>query len=147
MRIHIIGVATTFMTGLAVLARKAGHDVTASDSCIDLPSRKILIANGVSLNEGFRTENLAYKPDLVIVGNEISINNEELLEARHQSLPSVSGVFWLEQHVLNDKWQINEEAEDNLSESKKMFVDKKTVKTAPKLPPDPNSKFKQRIVR
>ena len=73
MRMHIIGVATTFMSGLALLARQEGHEVVGSDSCIIPPIRRQLEAAGVQLIEGFSVENLAYKPDLVIIGNDDEI--------------------------------------------------------------------------
>ena len=36
MKIHILGIAGTFMSAIAILAKKKGHEVTGSDtSCYD----------------------------------------------------------------------------------------------------------------
>lgn len=104
MKMHIIGVATTFMKGLALLARQAGHHVSGSDTCFDLPTRKQLTEAGVILKEGFSPANLDDNPELVIIGNELEITNEELVAARRKAIPYISGVLWLEEYILNDKW-------------------------------------------
>ncbi len=154
MRIHIIGVATTFMSGLALLARQEGHEVTASDSCIFPKMRKQLESAGVQLKDGFSVENLAYKPDLVIIGNELFPDNEELLEARKRSMPYISGVLWLEEYVLYDKWKISAPSHyvkampsGSFDSKEETPADKPAVKKhAPKPQPEPG-KLKQRIVR
>lgn len=154
MRMHIIGVGTTFMTGLALLARQAGHEVSGSDSCFDLPTRTKLTEAGVILMEGFTPANLADKPELVIIGNDVSAANEELVEARRRAMPYISGALWLEEYVLHDKWtnvMPPHYGDEPFKTSKKPAVpkpsDKNAVKHAPKPPPDPNSKLKSRIVR
>lgn len=150
MRIHMIGVATTFMTGLALLARQSGHDVTGSDSCIDPSTRQTLETVGVQLQEGFYMENLAYKPDLVVLGNELHPNNQELVEARRLAIPCILGSEWLEKYILNDKWTKNSKpAEDKKEKQKPHFPhisDKADVRHAPKIPLEPNTKPK-RITR
>jgi Mur ligase family, catalytic domain len=154
MRIHIIGIGTTFMKGLAVLARQAGHDVSGSDSCFDLPTRKQLDEIGVVLKEGFSPSNLDDKPDLVIIGNELVITNIELVETRHRAIPYISGALWLEEYVLHDKWGKNMPPHYGDIPSEKMKKDKQpvppkptdkttTVKHAPKIPPESHSKIKR----
>lgn len=156
MRMHIIGIATTFMKGLAVLARQAGHQVSGSDSCFDLPTRKQLIEAGVTLKEGFSPTNLDDKPELVIIGNELEITNEELVEARRRAIPYISGVLWLEEFILSDRWATTVPSHYDVNISKPNS-DKQTehahaprpseptVKHAPKPPPDPHSKLRQRV--
>ena len=42
MKVHILGISGTFMSGIAILAKKKGYDVTGSDtSCYD-PIKSIL---------------------------------------------------------------------------------------------------------
>ena len=42
MKVHILGISGTFMSGIAILAKKKGHEVTGSDtSCYD-PIKSIL---------------------------------------------------------------------------------------------------------
>jgi UDP-N-acetylmuramate: L-alanyl-gamma-D-glutamyl-meso-diaminopimelate ligase len=156
MRIHIIGVATTFMTGLAVLARQAGHDVSGSDSCFDLPTRKQLTEIGVTLKEGFSPANLDDKPELIIIGNELVITNAELVEARHRAIPYISGSLWLEEYVLHDKWakslpphfgenslQKRETEKDKPHVPPKPSEKPAVIQHAPKIPPESNSKLKR----
>ena len=154
MRMHIIGVATTFMSGLALLARQEGHEVIGSDSCIIPPIRKQLEAAGVQLIEGFSASNLDYKPDLVIIGNELFPDNEELLAARKRSMPYISGVLWLEEYVLYDKWKISAPSHYSKAMPSGGFDSKEETsankpavkKTAPRPRPEPG-KLNQRIVR
>jgi UDP-N-acetylmuramate: L-alanyl-gamma-D-glutamyl-meso-diaminopimelate ligase len=147
MRIHIIGVGTTFMSGLALLARQAGHDVTGSDSCITPDIRRKLEAARVQLKEPFSIKNLESNPELIVIGNELFPGNVELLEARHRALPYISGALWLEEYVLHDKW--SEVGNDLLAEVKKHApkrdLSPKPAKHAPKLPE--HDKTKQRILR
>jgi UDP-N-acetylmuramate: L-alanyl-gamma-D-glutamyl-meso-diaminopimelate ligase len=146
MRIHIIGVATTFMAGIALLARQAGSDVTASDSCIDPATRKLLESIDVQLQEGFHTENLAYKPDLVVTGSEVHPNNQELLETHRLEIPCIQGSEWLEGYILNDKWVKNVNPEDKKEKQKSnspRISEKTNVKHAPKIPPEKNAKLKR----
>ncbi|MDD5215399.1 MAG: Mur ligase domain-containing protein [Methylococcales bacterium] len=154
MRMHIIGIGTTFMTGLAVLARQAGHEVSGSDSCFDLPTRRQLTDIGVVLKEGFSPANLDDKPELIIIGNELEITNAELVEARRRAIPYISGSLWLEEYILHDKWVKSlppHYAENPLATSKKdtphappkPSEKPAAVQHAPKIPPEPNSKLKR----
>lgn len=149
MRIHIIGVATTFMTGLAVLARQAGHEVTASDSCINGMTRRTLEAIDVKLYEGFHVENIAYKPDFVIVASEVSSTNQELIETNRLFIPHNSGSEWLEKYILNDKKQTDLDgtvSSEIKQKSHNPHIPEKTIKHAPKISIDPHQKPK-RITR
>ena len=142
MRMHIIGVATTFMIGLAVLAKQAGHEVSGSDSCIDLPTRAKLEAAGVQIHEGFSIENLDNNPELVIIGNNLHPQNQELLEVHRLAIPFVSGEKWLSEYILHDKWT------KNMLQDVVQVLPVKAVKSMRKPPPDElNSKLKKRIVR
>lgn len=59
---------------------------------------------GIQLTEGYRAENLADKPDLVIIGNALSRGNPEFEAVLNQGFRYVSGPQWLAEHVLQDKW-------------------------------------------
>lgn len=155
MKMHIIGVATTFMKGLAILARQAGHSVSGSDSCFDPPTRKQLTEAGVTLKEGFSVANLDDNPELVIIGNELEITNEELVAARRRAIPYISGVLWLEEFILNDRWaktvpshydvNLPKPNNDKPVEHAPRPSDKPTLKHAPKPLPNPHSKLKPRV--
>ena len=72
MHIHILGVCGTFMGGLAVLARAAGHRVTGCDAGVYPPMSDQLRELGIELIEGYGAEQLAIAPDVFVVGNVVS---------------------------------------------------------------------------
>jgi UDP-N-acetylmuramate: L-alanyl-gamma-D-glutamyl-meso-diaminopimelate ligase len=77
MRIHVVAVSGTGMGPLAGLLVAMGHEVTGSDVAFDPPIGPRLVEWGVRCVPGFDPKNLAYGPDLVIVGNSCRSNNPE----------------------------------------------------------------------
>ena len=75
MHIHILGICGTFMGGIALLARQAGHRVTGSDANVYPPMSTQLEAEGIELFEGYSPEHLDPEPDLVVIGNALSRGN------------------------------------------------------------------------
>ena len=53
MHIHILGICGTFMGGIALIARQAGHRVTGCDANVYPPMSTQLEAQGIELIEGF----------------------------------------------------------------------------------------------
>ncbi|MBL8489736.1 MAG: UDP-N-acetylmuramate:L-alanyl-gamma-D-glutamyl-meso-diaminopimelate ligase [Rhodocyclaceae bacterium] len=104
MHIHILGICGTFMGGIALLARAAGHRVTGCDANVYPPMSMQLAAQGIDLMEGYGADQLSLAPDLWVVGNAISRGNALLEEILDRNLPYVSGPQWLAEHVLRDKW-------------------------------------------
>ncbi|WP_109482247.1 UDP-N-acetylmuramate:L-alanyl-gamma-D-glutamyl-meso-diaminopimelate ligase [Paraburkholderia sp. C35] len=104
MHIHILGICGTFMGGLAVLARNAGHTVTGCDAGVYPPMSTQLEAQGIKLIEGWGVEQLDLKPDLFVVGNVVTRGNPLMEEILNRGLPYTSGPQWLGEHVLRDKW-------------------------------------------
>jgi UDP-N-acetylmuramate: L-alanyl-gamma-D-glutamyl-meso-diaminopimelate ligase len=144
MRMHIIGVATEFMTGIATLAREAGHDVTASDHLIDNKTRRELEKIGVNLREGFNKDHLAYKPDLVVIGKEVDLNNQEVVAVHRLAIPHFSGAEWLEKYVLDEDVikKIMPTAASS-QKSRNPHIPDKPIKHAPKIPLNSHSKTKR----
>lgn len=104
MHIHILGICGTFMGGLALLARAAGHIVTGCDANVYPPMSTQLINQQIELIEGYGAEQVKLKPDWFVVGNVVTRGNplmEAILDAH---LPYISGPQWLAQHILHDKW-------------------------------------------
>ena len=100
MHLHILGICGTFMAGLALIARSAGHRVTGCDAGVYPPMSTQLAEQGIDLIEGFDPGQLALKPDLFVIGNVVSRGNplmEAILEA---GAPYVSGPQWLGEHAL-----------------------------------------------
>jgi len=102
--IHILGICGTFMGGLAVIARQLGHQVSGSDQNVYPPMSTQLEQQGIVLMEGYSAENLANKPDIVIIGNALSRGNAEVEAVLNLGLKYVSGPQWLAEHVLQGKW-------------------------------------------
>ena len=93
-RVHLIGVCGTAMGTLAAMLKEKGCDVRGSDQNVYPPMSDFLVAQGITLLQGFRPEHISADLDLVIVGNAISRGNAELehvLDRRipFQSLPQI----------------------------------------------------------
>jgi len=105
MHIHILGICGTFMGGLAVLARGAGHTVTGCDAGVYPPMSTQLEAQGIRLIEGYDADQLnGLNADLFVIGNVVSRGNPLMEAILDRGLPYVSGPQWLGEHVLNGKW-------------------------------------------
>ena len=104
MHIHILGICGTFMGGVALLARAAGHKVTGCDANVYPPMSTQLEEQGIGLVEGYGAEQLDLQPDVFVVGNAISRGNPLLEEILDKGLPYVSGPQWLAENVLQGRW-------------------------------------------
>jgi UDP-N-acetylmuramate: L-alanyl-gamma-D-glutamyl-meso-diaminopimelate ligase len=104
MHIHILGICGTFMGGVALLARAAGHRVTGCDANVYPPMSTQLQEQGIELVSGYDAAQVALKPDVFVVGNAISRGNPLLEAILDQGLAYVSGPQWLAEHVLQGKW-------------------------------------------
>ncbi|MES2190518.1 MAG: UDP-N-acetylmuramate:L-alanyl-gamma-D-glutamyl-meso-diaminopimelate ligase [Pseudomonadota bacterium] len=109
MHIHILGICGTFMGGLAALAREAGHKVTGCDTGVYPPMSDQLRALGIELIEGYGADQMAFEPDVFVIGNVVSRAHladgspkYPLMEAiLNSGLPYTSGPQWLSGHVLH----------------------------------------------
>ena len=104
MHIHILGICGTFMGGIAVLAKQAGHRVTGCDANVYPPMSTQLEAQGIELIEGFSPDQVNLNPDIFVVGNVVSRGNPLMEEILNRGLPYISGPQWLAENVLQDKW-------------------------------------------
>lgn len=100
MHIHILGICGTFMGGIAVLAKAAGHRVTGCDANVYPPMSTQLEAQGIELIEGFGPEQIALNPDIYVVGNVVTRGNLLMEEILNRDLPYVSGPQWLAENIL-----------------------------------------------
>lgn len=107
MHVHILGIAGTFMAGIAGLAKALGYKVTGQDSHIYPPMSTQLETLGIQLYEGYGDEFLIHNtPDCVIVGNALSRGVPVIETLLNRSIPYQSGPAWLKTHVLKDRWVI-----------------------------------------
>lgn len=104
MHIHILGICGTFMGGIAVLAKQAGHKVTGCDANVYPPMSTQLQAQGIELIEGFSPEQVKLNPDIYVIGNVVARGNPLMEEILNRCLPYISGPQWLAENVLQGKW-------------------------------------------
>ena len=104
MKLHILGICGTFMGGLALLAREAGHQVEGSDVNVYPPMSTQLAEQGIELMQGFAAEHLDPPPDQVVVGNAMSRGNPSVEAVLDKGLRYTSGPQWLSEHILQDRW-------------------------------------------
>ena len=104
MHIHILGICGTFMGGIAVLAKQAGHAVTGCDANVYPPMSTQLEAQGIELMEGFSAEQTKLNPDIYVIGNVVMRGNPLMEAILNQGLPYISGPQWLAENVLQGKW-------------------------------------------
>ncbi len=105
MHLHILGIAGTFMGGLAKIARERGHRVTGCDAQVYPPMSEQLRALGIELHEGYDAGQLErYAADLYVVGNAMTRGKPVVEAILDRGLPYASGPQWLAENVLVDKW-------------------------------------------
>ena len=100
MHLHIIGICGTFMGGLALVARSAGHTVTGCDAGVYPPMSTQLEEQGIQLIEGFDADQLSLHPDLFVVGNVVTRGNPLMEAILDAGLPYISGPQWLGEAIL-----------------------------------------------
>lgn len=104
MRLHILGICGTFMSGVAILARQSGHDVTGSDMNVYPPMSTQLQEQGIKLMEGYDPAHIPADVDCVIVGNVVSRGNAAMEFVLANAIPYLSGPEWLAKHILQKRW-------------------------------------------
>ncbi len=103
MKIHILGACGTFMGGVAMLASRAGHEVSGADQFTYPPMSTLLENEGIVLHEGYDPEPMFDTPDLVIVGNALSRGNPSVEYVLNENLNFASGPRWLGENYLRGR--------------------------------------------
>jgi UDP-N-acetylmuramate: L-alanyl-gamma-D-glutamyl-meso-diaminopimelate ligase len=98
--VHFVGLCGTAMASAAVAMREKGFSVTGSDENVYPPMSTFLAGREIEVMSGYAEQNLASKPDLVVIGNAISRGNPEaeaVLERklRFCSLPELLKEFFI----------------------------------------------------
>jgi UDP-N-acetylmuramate: L-alanyl-gamma-D-glutamyl-meso-diaminopimelate ligase len=98
--VHLIAIAGVAMAALAGMLRARGLRVSGSDEAIYPPMSTLLERLGIPVLEGYRAENLAPRPDLVVIGNKVSRDNAEVqavlaAQLPYLSLPEALGTLFL----------------------------------------------------
>jgi UDP-N-acetylmuramate: L-alanyl-gamma-D-glutamyl-meso-diaminopimelate ligase len=100
MKVHILGIAGTFMGGVAALARELGHDVEGSDQAVYPPMSTQLEQLGITLRQGYSPDHISLDCDEVIVGNALSRGNPAVEQVIDDGRRYISGAQWLSERVL-----------------------------------------------
>jgi UDP-N-acetylmuramate: L-alanyl-gamma-D-glutamyl-meso-diaminopimelate ligase len=98
--VHFVGICGTAMASAAAAMLEKGVKVTGSDQNVYPPMSTFLAGRKIEVMSGFSEQNLAHKPDLVVIGNAISRGNPEaeyVLDHKLQycSLPELLKEFFI----------------------------------------------------
>ena len=98
--VHFVGIGGTAMAAVAAALQQKGYQVTGSDQNLYPPMSTFLTERRIPVMPGYAEQNLAHKPDLVVIGNAISRGNPEaevVLERklRYCSLPELLKEFFI----------------------------------------------------
>ncbi len=88
--IHFIAICGTAMGALAAALTEMGFSITGSDANVYPPMSTFLEKRGILVSKGFDGGHLAYRPDLVIVGNAVRRENPEVQRMYEMGLPYCS---------------------------------------------------------
>lgn len=94
------------MGALAGLLKASGHEVRGSDEGVYPPMSEQLARLEIPVAEGFSGENLAWGPDVVVVGNRFGKDHVEIAEAERLGLPLTSLPAVLGERFLSDRTSI-----------------------------------------
>jgi len=104
LKIHILGICGTFMGGIALLAKQAGHEVSGCDANVYPPMSTQLEEQGIILCEGYNAEDIPSDVDEVVIGNAMSRGNAAVEYVLNNNICYSSGPEWLSKHILNKRW-------------------------------------------
>src|SRR5690606_3418434 len=100
LKLHILGIAGTFMGGVAALARELGHDVEGSDQAVYPPMSTQLERLGIELRQGYDPGNISADCDQVVIGNALSRRHAAVEHVVDKGLAYTAGAEWLRENVL-----------------------------------------------
>ena len=100
MKLHILGIAGTFMGGVAALARELGHQVEGSDQAVYPPMSTQLERLGIDLKQGYLPGHISPDCETVVIGNALSRGNPAVEAVLDSGRAYTSGAEWLREQVL-----------------------------------------------
>src|SRR5258708_6013801 len=98
--VHFTGICGTAMASAAAAMQEKGVQVTGSDQNVYPPMSTFLAERRIAVMPGYAEQNLAHKPDLIVIGNAISRGNPEAEyvldhKLRYCSLPELLKEFFI----------------------------------------------------
>lgn len=103
MKIHILGICGTFMGSLAVLAAKAGIQVSGQDVAIYPPMSTQLLEQNIAITDGYELNDLPKDLDMIVIGNVMRRGMPIIEHVLNQKLPFMSGPEFLAKYILKDQ--------------------------------------------
>ncbi len=104
--VHFVGICGTAMASAAAALQQKGVQVTGSDQNVYPPMSTFLAEQRIEVGSGYAEQNLARKPDLVVIGNAISRGNPEAEFVLDHKLPYCSLPELLKHFFLRGKRSI-----------------------------------------
>ena len=104
-KIHILGIAGTFMGGIAQLAKAMGFSVSGSDKAIYPPMSTQLEQAGIDVST-YEESFLNKQPNTVVIGNALSRGQDAVEETLNAHQAYTSGPQWLAENILKDRWVV-----------------------------------------
>ena len=104
--VHFVGICGTAMASVAAAMQEKGVKVTGSDQSVYPPMSTFLAERKIDVISGYAEQNLAHKPDLVVIGNAISRGNPEAEYVLDHKLPYCSLAELLKQFFIRGKRSI-----------------------------------------
>src|SRR5580692_4706262 len=101
--VHFVGIGGTAMAAVAAAMREKGFSVTGSDQNIYPPMSTFLAERKIEVMGGYAEQNLAHKPDLVVIGNAITRGNPEAEYVLDHKLPYCSLPELLKEFFIRGK--------------------------------------------
>jgi UDP-N-acetylmuramate: L-alanyl-gamma-D-glutamyl-meso-diaminopimelate ligase len=101
--VHLMGICGTGMGALAGMLKEKGLQVTGSDTQVYPPMSTFLASLDIRIFQGYSPDNINHHPDLVIVGNVIRRENEEVRGLAEKKIPFVSFPQALKYFFLREK--------------------------------------------
>lgn len=106
MKIHILGIAGTFMGGIAQLAKAKGVTVSGSDHAVYPPMSTQLEQAGIEVMADDSLAFLQQSPDTVVIGNALSRGQAAVEATLNAQQVYTSGPQWLADNILKDRWVV-----------------------------------------
>lgn len=91
------------MGSLAVLAAKAGMQVSGQDSKVYPPMSTQLMEQGITITDGYELADLPSDVDLIVIGNVMRRGMPIIEHVLNKRLPYQSGPEFLAKHILRDQ--------------------------------------------
>lgn len=98
--IHFLGICGTAMGAVASAMARQGYVVTGSDASVYPPMSTFLQAEGITIFQGYRAENIPENVDLVVIGNAMTRGNSEVEAVLERKLRYMSLPEMMKEHFL-----------------------------------------------